>query len=620
MAPKAQPTIATNKAVYYAIPGVPVQIEFTGTSADQAKFTPDYIQDTLKYIVTKPDGVEVTTNTTNKTITINKEGDVTFTLKNLVESDETVVSFEIKCKNIITVDQTEITLHDRETKDLLVTTDVLDVRTTISPEGICSYSDGVITPIKPGSAVLGFQVTDNEKELTQSVSVNVTVRPYVEATRFEIVGARPFQVQGGKTLQIKVNKGETDTLSVETTEGQGQVDDDIVSYTPERTEISTTKTITIKATSTDGDVYSEEVEVIVLPIDNVKLLVKEPISVVEGETLNLVLDTNATAVTLEPSVDNFTVNATDRSITGVRYGVGQLTLRGTADGYLPTEKVVNVTIKPAPLSRPTLKTKVLTMMSGSDIYLEFILDKKGTLVVVENTQHTTLEVNKNIVKWTAPDIGVLPSKVFEFEAYVERKETNTVSEKYQFSITVNKTQHKEEGEEFDLSDIAAVLKDDVITFEEKIRLIKENAPEEIVDTIADLEDYIDTMSVRNSYKLSEDKGAEKQYKLFLIIRGIIETEDNDYFQVMFDLLNLYFREHKKDVFDEVQLSRFDTSWTYGAKALLSFQLITICISILCDLKTRSKNLTLVDFNTIFDPAKTVWKEENSQSVITYYTA
>lgn len=558
-----------------------------------------------------------------KVLTCSVEGDFINGIVVTKDNFTKIIYIQATSKNIIDVTPNEIAIHTEKTAQIEITLRGEDYSMTSNNTNVCTVDKvtKTITPVSAGTAVIS--VGGTRGNLTQNKDVTVHVRNVTQPTKPELINVNP-EVNGNERLVLNFELANDDKLSArleDDTKGSVTTELNKVTYNAFAPDDDTMVNIFVKTISTD-EIVSEEVkvEVKVLGIPTTSLEMPSELTIKEDEVYPVQMSTNARTITFTSSVPSIlSVNSSQRTIKGVNYGSAVLTVLAQAINHKPIEKSVDVTVKPSDLDKPVLKTKVLQVVEDELITLEFVSDPKGKLVVTDEANAGAIELEGNNCKWIAPKLDSSDRQTFAFKAYSVREEVNLKSPEYIFYITVvKKVSEEEEDTGISMSEVLDIVKDEQLTFTEKMNIISKNGNNLSKEILDKLNNYETTMNANNR-ELTEDQGASKNYELFLAIKKVLDTKDNDTFQALFGLINLYFREYKDDAYSEIKLHRFDMQWAGGDRNLLSYQNIITCICMLCDIMTRKANLRKIDFGIVFDKEKTVFKDDVKENVIKFYT-
>ena len=568
-----------------------------------------------------------------RTVTCDKVGNYVQAIVVVKGNLKRTIYLQATSSNIISVDPESIELNTLQEATIKVVLTGLDYTVAIDDDTVIEFdkNSGIVTPLKAGSATITF--TGTRGELKQEASTKVSVRDAVQPTT-PVLQTETTVVRGGENIYLDFDIGKKgDKLSARLdadSKGGVTVDGNVVAYAAYKPDTETKVKIYVRTTSVDGLESAEvEVEVTVLGVPYTDLIAPDSVTVTEGETLDLGIKTNATSLSIISSVPEFLkVNSSKRTVTGVKYGEAVITITAQAVNCKAVTKEIPVTIRPGKVNKPVLTSTLRSVTEGKTLTMKFIVDKENTLKAKEVTDAGNIEIEGNVVNWTAPLITEEERQVFNFEVYSVRDNVNTESDKLTFSVVVLKAKEEQpdtgdeepvdETDKLSYSDLEAALRSDVITFEDKIALVKTRGQSLAVTTLTRLLSYNETMSSSNKY-LTSTVGAAKNYELYMAIRTVLELTENDKFQALFTLVNLIFKEYANDAYSSVKLNRFDREWTGGDRNKYSYQNITTLLTMLCDIMKRASNLNRIDFSIVFDTEKTVYTERVRESVIKYYT-
>lgn len=605
-----------NKNVIDICPGNEVSFGLIGTDADTAVITD----------IINPDS-PLKINKNKQVFTVAEEGEfingVTISKDGLSKK----LYIQASSKRIISVDPNSVSINTAQTQTINIAISGDDYNMSSNKVEVCTVdkTSRVITPVGPGSAIVS--VTGSRGDLRQTIDIPVNVRAVVQP-QAPILLTQDRSVDGGERLTLNFSLTGEDRL-VARVEGDGTKGTLVTNlnklvYTAHTPDSDENVVIYFKTTSVDGiDSDESNVTIVVKGVPTTQLVAPDSLEVKEGETIKLDLKTDARSIFLTSSVpDLLGVNSSQKTITGLNYGSANLIINAQAINRKAIEETIPVLIKPGDLSRPTLKTKVTQVQEEEMIELEFTLDSRATLELTVAGDLGEIEVNGNKATWLAPTLINAERQAFTFKAVARREEVNVSSPSYIFYVTVTKKK-SEDGDNQDqntmpMTDIEDIIKDEQLTFKEKIAILSKSGNQLTKDTVRILTNYEETMNDSNR-DLTEEEGAGRNYDLYLAIKRVIETKDNDTFQALFSLINLVFKEYANSAYDRIKLQRFDRQWPGGNKNLYTYQNIVTCISFLCNIMERKGNLRQIDFSVVFNKEKTAFKEVDAQSVIKYYT-
>lgn len=607
-----------NKSLVDAYPGITLPFTLSGTDADTAII--DSVVD---------DNSPVQIDKLNKTMTITGEGDFVQGLVVRKDSFTKIIYVQVSSSNVVKVSPTDIEIHKLQTAELDIKLSGNDFNITSDKQEVCTVNKGnkTITPAGVGNAVV--TVTGIRGTLNQVVNVNVTVRETIEAT-LPIIPVQTSVVNGGDRLTLSVTVAPGDKL-VARIDGLGKgnvlTEGNKIIYSAHIPNDDEVVTLKVKTISKD-DVESAEVDyrVTVKGIPTTTLIVPETITLKENESITLDITTDAKSVVLLPSKPALLeVNSTTKTIKAKQVGTLTLTVKATAINMKPIEKVIDVSISPANLNKPILKSKVTQVESGKSIVLEFIIDPNTVISVTEATgagEFKEVEEKKNVVEWTAPDIGEYTSYHYNFAAKAVREEFSLNSPVYEFQVLVIKPKDVEQPEEPDtglgMDEVLSIVKDEKLTFKEKMEILKIQGNKKTREIINVLLDYEDIMK-QNPAVIGDETGGVKNFELFTKLKYILELKENVSFQALFGIVNLVFREYRESAYAELNLHRFEDNWPSNNNTLMAYKGLVTAIYMLCDISTRESNMRRVDFNRVFNSELEVWKDYSVQSFTKYYT-
>ena len=607
-----------NKSLVDAYPGVTLPFTLSGTDAETAII--DSVVD---------DNSPVQIDKLNKTMTILSEGDFVQGIVIRKDSFTKIIYVQVTSSNVVKVSPTDIEIHQSQTAELDIKLSGNDFNITSDKQEVCTVNKGnkTITPTGVGNAVV--TVTGIRGTLNQVVKVNVVVRETIQAT-LPIIPVQTSVVNGGDRLALSVTVAPGDKL-VARIDGLGKgnvlTEGNKIIYSAHIPNDDEMVTLKVKTISKD-DVESAEVDyrVTVKGIPTTTLIVPETITLKENESLTLDITTDAKSVVLLPSKPALLeVNSTTKTIKAKQVGTLTLTVKATAINMKPIEKVIDVSISPANLNKPILKTKVTQVESGKSIVLEFIIDPNTVISVTEATgagEFKEVEEKKNIVEWTAPDIGEYTSYHYNFAAKAVREEFSLNSPVYEFQVLVIKPKDIEQPEEPDaglgMDEVLSIVKDEKLTFKEKMEILKIQGNKKTREIINVLLDYEDIMK-QSPAVIGDETGGVKNFELFTKLKYILELKENVNFQALFGIVNLVFREYKDSAYAELNLHRFEDNWPSNNNTLMAYKGLVTAIYMLCDISTRESNMRRVDFNRVFNSELEVWKDYSVQSFTKYYT-
>lgn len=607
-----------NKSLVDAYPGV--TLPFTLSGADAATAVIDSVVD---------ENSPVQIDILNKTMTVLSEGDFVQGITVRKGSFTKIIYVQVTSSNVVKVDPTDIEIHKLQTAKLDIKLSGTDFNITSDKQAVCTVNKAskTITPVGVGNAVV--TITGIRGTLNQVVRVNVVVRETIEAT-LPIIPVQASVVNGGDRLVLNATVAQGDKLVARVDGiGKGNVvtEGNKIIYTAHTPNDDDVVTLKVKTISKD-DKESAEVNyrITVKGIPTTTLIVPDTITLKENESITLDITTDAKSVVLLPSKPALLeVNSTTKTIKAKQVGTLTLTVKATAINMKPIEKVIDIAINPANLNKPILKTKVTQVESGKSIVLEFIIDPNTVISVDEVTGEGVFKDvggKTNAVEWTAPDIGEYTSYHYNFSAKAVRRQYNLNSPAYDFQVLVIKPKDAVQPEEPDfglaMDEVLSIVKDEKLTFKEKMDILKIQGNKKTREIINVLLDYEDIMK-QSPAVIGDETGGVKNFELFTKLKYILELKENVNFQALFGIVNLVFREYKDSAYAELNLHRFEDNWPSNNNTLMAYKGLVTAIYMLCDISTRESNMRRVDFNRVFNSELEVWKDYSVQSFTKYYT-
>lgn len=607
-----------NKSLVDAYPGVTLPFTLSGTDADTV---------VIDSVVDENSPVQI--DKLNKTMTILSEGDFVQGITVRKDSYTKIIYVQVTSSNVVKVDPTDIEIHKLQTAKLDIKLSGTDFNITSDKQAVCTVNKAskTITPVGVGNAVV--TVTGIRGTLNQVVRVNVVVRETIEAT-LPIIPVQASVVNGGDRLVLNATVAQGDKLVARVDGiGKGNVvtEGNKIIYTAHTPNDDDVVTLKVKTISKD-DKESAEVDyrITVKGIPTTTLIVPDSITLKENESITLDITTDAKSVVLLPSKPALLeVNSTTKTIKAKQVGTLTLTVKATAINMKPIEKVIDIVINPANLNKPILKTKVTQVESGKSIVLEFIIDPNTVISVDEVTGEGVfkdVDGKTNAVEWTAPDIGEYTSYHYNFSAKAVRRQYNLNSPAYEFQVLVIKPKDAVQPEEPDfglaMDEVLSIVKDEKLTFKEKMDILKIQGNKKTREIINVLLDYEDIMK-QSPAVIGDETGGVKNFELFTKLKYILELKENVSFQALFGIVNLVFREYRESAYAELNLHRFEDNWPSNNNTLMAYKGLVTAIYMLCDISTRESNMRRVDFNRVFNSELEVWKDYSVQSFTKYYT-
>lgn len=150
-------------------------------------------------------------------------------------------------------------------------------------------------------------------------------------------------------------------------------------------------------------------------------------------------------------------------------------------------------------------------------------------------------------------------------------------------------------------------------FQSLIESIRQTGNEDEKQLIASLSDYIVRMAPDS--KLTNDEGARYQYNLWKAISNLAENVSADRFKRCWNILLLYFKEYKNNVFAERYVFRFSEYWRWSGDELKALQCIINILMLTNNIETRTLGLKQVDLRRSLEVGFT---DLAKQKIINFY--
>jgi hypothetical protein len=154
------------------------------------------------------------------------------------------------------------------------------------------------------------------------------------------------------------------------------------------------------------------------------------------------------------------------------------------------------------------------------------------------------------------------------------------------------------------------------------KIIKESKSlEELVDK-AEKNDLLKTIAARikryiNNIrrKNNPDDVVSEHYNMYNLFKEILGDKNYNNFKIKYEFLSRCFILGKNDVFNPINMSKYDYLWKWSKKTHKEYHMLVELISSLADPKTRRNTLKQVDFNKSFIN----FPEQMRENLNKYYT-
>lgn len=155
------------------------------------------------------------------------------------------------------------------------------------------------------------------------------------------------------------------------------------------------------------------------------------------------------------------------------------------------------------------------------------------------------------------------------------------------------------------------------SFKSDMENIYKNGPLTYQVLVARLQKYQDHLSVDKPL-LRDDVAKKYQIEFYLLIREILEEDDEVRYKLSLDLLNLFFFIYKEDAYLPRYINRYDILEFRNKKHQKSFDNFVTILSTLCDKDNRSKLVGTFPFDELLDRDYIYLNDIQIQNLITYY--
>lgn len=519
----------------------------------------------------------------------------------LENSQEITVNLEDKqFVTELSISPESIVLQQGAEATIVVNTNADDFTFTNSDSSKVSFDKDSrkVTALLPGSANIEFSAKyKNGATVTKTLVVTVEAVEVIETTLVVTPNQDLNLVKGDKQV-FQVATNATD-YSVELSNST------LGTFDKTTKTLTTTKTGTLKLIfkAQRKDSIEKTVEVICV-INDVRLTADvTSIKVNKGESATFSITSNVIGeVKCEVAEFGYiTLSRNSNIITVAALKVG--------------ETEINISVRGVELNIPVTVTDVTTLtvepqtpnMYIDSTYNSIVTTNAATYSVeVDDEEVLGYEVTDNNIKFTPKKGGVA---VVRIKATAEGGLGKSVS----WSVTVI--------EQSNYSDQEAdnILTNANTTVAEKLDAFK-NDTGKFGTFVNNLVSYNSSMSPNADEPLSEEKGAAKNYNLYIQIKDCISKTDYKEFKTEFDIINMVYLNYGKDAFDEFALFRYDQAWAskWGNTSLTTFQNLNTVICSLCDIKTRAANLASISLDKSLDTTLLELDEVAVNNIKKYY--
>lgn len=461
-------------------------------------------------------------------------------------------------------------------------------------------STKTITATAVGSATLTFTAKYGEgEEVSKQVIVTVEAKP-VEPTTLEVTTSTPLTVVKGdkKVFTVETN---ADDYSVE-------LNNSTLADYDKATHTLTTKdfgNLSIKFSATKEGSTTVEKTIALEIVDTTLSATVTDLKVKVGEEVNFNIDSNIlteTKVTCE-NEKLLTLAKNNNRVT-----VNGLTVGDTNIKIVARDKSVTIPVKVYVDTLLTVSSQPANIYVGKDIVLEINTNADSFTAVSEHVGIVGVTKEGSLVTLSSVSAGV--SKI---TISAQAKGGDPVAVEWNINSILETTYTREE--------VDKILTDNNTTVVEKLNSF-EHDKSEFGTFVNNLIAYNKAMNPNDEENvITEEKGAARNYNLYIQIKDAIETEDYLVFKSKFDMINMAYTAFEKEAFNEFALFKYDQSWAskWGELSLTTFQNLNTVICTLCNIKTRAASIDAISLDKSLDITKIELSEIGINNIKKYYT-
>ena len=513
------------------------------------------------------------------------------------------ISFTIAEADVtqLEVSPTNPTIIVGGTVELTVTTNASDY--TVSNTNTTSVSfDKVtrtITANAVGSATLTFTAKYGEgEEVSKQVVVTVEAAP-VEPTYLDVTTTTP----------LSVVKGDTRVFTIDTNAEDYEVElnnSTLGSYSKETKTLTTLQpgslTIKFKATKEGSDTVEKSFTLEIADVTLSATVTELELKVGEAKSFDIESNVLTEATAEATDSEKIAIAKNNNRVTVNGLEIGDTTIVLTA-----RDKTVVVAIKVYVDTVLTVSAQPAQIYVGKDIALEVTTNAESYEVESEHVGIVGVVKEGNIVTLSSVSDGV---------SNITIKATANGGKEVVITwpiTSIRETNYSREEVDKILTDSKTSLKEKIFSFA--------NDKSEYGLFVNNLIAYNTAMDPNNEETLTDEKGAAKNYNLYIQIKDAIETEDYLAFKSKFDLINMVYTVFNKGAFNEFALFRYDQAWAakWGNISLTTFQNLNTLITSLCDINTRASELSSLSLDKSLDLTKIELSELGANNIKKYYT-
>lgn len=608
---------------------------------------------------------------------------VSVTSKSNVETTATV-NVTVEAKPTLTVEPTTIDLKVNKQQVLTIETNQSDFEYLIEPSDIATFDkeSKTLTAVKKGTGKITIYVNKGlENELSKEITLNIAE---ADVTQLEVSPVNPTIVVGGTVkLTVTTNASDytvanTNSTAVSfdkstSTVTANSVGSATLTFTAkygEGEEVSKQVIITVEAAPVEPT-YLE-------------VSTSTPLSVVKGDTKVFTIDTNAEDYSVELNNNNLAEYSKEtKTLTTKQPGAVTIKFTATKEGSNTVDKSFTIDIADTTLSASVSELKVKVGEEiNFDIESNIITEVKATatdeekIAIAKNSNRVSvngLEIGSTSIRLEGRDKFVIIPVTVVVDTILEVSEqpsTIYVGKDITIKVTTNAANYevtsehigiigvvKGDNNTFTLSSVSGgtsnitvsatanggeevtitwsmisiqetnysreevdkILTDSKTSIEEKLNSFA-NDKSEFGIFVNNLIDYNKNMDPNSEETVTDEKGAARNYNLYIQMRDAIEEEDYLTFKSKFDIINMAYAVFNKGAFNEFALFRYDQAWSakWGDLSLTTFQNLNTLICTLCDINTRAAELDSLSLDKSLDLTKIELTELGANNIKKYY--
>lgn len=543
----------------------------------------------------------------SKTLSAIKQGTGKITFYVNKDQDEElsqVVTLNIAEADItrLEVSPTNPTIEVGGTLVLTVETNASDYSVSNTSTGTVSFdkSTKTITATAVGSATLTFTAKYGEgEEVSKQVIVTVEAKP-VEPTTLEVTTSTPLTVVKGdkKVFTVETN---ADDYSVE-------LNNSTLADYDKDTHTLTTKdfgNLSIKFSATKEGSTTVEKTIALEIVDTTLSATVTDIQLKVDEEVNFDLDSNI--------LNEVKLTAEDEELIALARNNNRVTVNGIATGNTnikveARDKTLTIPVKVYIDTLLTVSSQPANIYVGKDIVLEINTNADSFEVESEHAGIVSVIKEGNLVTLSSVSAGV--SKI---SIKAQAKGGDLVVIEWNVTSILETTYTREE--------VDKILTDSNTTVAEKLNSFAYDKSE-FGTFVNNLIAYNKAMNPNDEENvITDEKGAARNYNLYIQIKDAVETEDYLVFKSKFDMINMAYTAFEKEAFNEFALFKYDQSWAskWGELSLTTFQNLNTVICTLCNIKTRAASIDAISLDKSLDITKIELSEIGINNIKKYYT-